>query len=102
MDVARDHVEPNHASESVLGDFFADLAAAYPITPIDCPVDLIVSRERGILLKAMLTFWRQLATGDLRVHQLTGNHLAMMGDQRLSRLVGRILDERLGDFPNVP
>ena len=102
MDVARDHVEQNPASESVLGDFFADLAAAYPITPIDCPVDLIVSRERGILLQAMLMFWRQLATGDLRVHQLTGNHLAMLGDQRLSRLVGRILDERLGDFPNVP
>ena len=85
---------PIRGSDGVPRGYYEAVAARHLITPIDCAVDLIVSEDPRIPLPAKILFWRQLATGDLRIHRLRGVHLGMMGDERLARRVNQILTSR--------
>lgn len=78
---------PDNAEMS--SDYFFSVAARRPLAPIDCHIDLIVS-EGPIIRLAKVVFWRLLAHGGLRVHQLRGEHLAVMRDSRLVQIVNRI------------
>jgi thioesterase domain-containing protein/acyl carrier protein len=84
---------PILASDDAPADYFVAVAARHPIIPIDCHVDLIVSEDPRYL-RAKILFWGRLATGDLRVHRLRGDHLEMMEDELLARTFNRILASR--------